>query len=97
MVAVPPSHGIVAYPFPFAEEGRDIGSSFRSVVPFSEILTLREDRRSNWTICRMERRSMPRLRTERIGRGIPMVPLHGQFADREHRSLLSEDDATLSR
>ena len=66
-------------------------------MPLSEILTLQEDMAQQLDHLPDRATFHVQVKDECIGGGIPMVPLHGQFADREHRSLLSEDNATLSR
>ena len=35
--------GITVYPFPFTEQGHDLASARRSVVPFSELLVMLDD------------------------------------------------------
>jgi hypothetical protein len=38
-----PAEGISAFPFPFTEEGRDVGAAARAAVPFDALLDLYDD------------------------------------------------------
>jgi hypothetical protein len=38
-----PAEGISAFPFPFTEEGRDVGAATRAAVPFDALLDLNYD------------------------------------------------------
>jgi Protein of unknown function DUF2625 len=38
-----PAQSVAFYPFLFTREGRDVASATRSVVPYSELLTMLDD------------------------------------------------------